>query len=770
MRRTDTEGHGGVPIRPLRLVKAAAVTSLALAPVVTLALPAAADTVRQQEWFLATEHVIGAWKSGTGAGVIVALLSDGVDGRQADLAKSVVSGPDFTRSGRAPGSRLYGLLGTGLASLIVGHGHGKGSADGIIGVAPDSRILSIRVTLSPGDPLWRDRNIASRLPDAIALGIRYAVAHGATVIDLPADPANAGGPGSAIDSSAAATGRSAERAAIAYAERRNVVLIAPAGDNALAGDAPAYPAAYPDVISVGAFGPSLARASFSSLQPYVTLTAAGQGVEVATPTGYQAMNSTNASSAIAAGVAALVRSQFPNLTAAQVRGAMIDGTLNRPQGAPVSGTGYGALDALGPLNQAMTMSPPHAMPAMESAKPRIRPAAPSIPSESSVIVSDLTHDGVLSAALLLVLIVPIAWYGSAARKRERRLALAAEQDRLDRIRSGQAAMLADPLLEFFGPQHARPAERPTRARLPTSPRFQPTGGMGASSFVTQSRRARLGFSGLGVVPRAITAGGPDSAAPAGGGHPAAESGGWSRSGTWPVRRPGPGSLGGPAEPGAPPYRGDTSFRGEPGYPGEPSFRGEPGFPGEPGFVGDPAFRSEPVIRREPVFRGEPPPGGEPAYGTGPAFGAGSAFGAGPDFGGGPTDLLDPGGPTMRAPRPPEPRAQVTGSPPWGPAPEPTSELPWTVAPAPPGTGPRPVMAAAPTPPRPAPPESVWDEAPPSRPSTPAPGYGTWPRPADIPQQQGGERRDSGGRPIYVWNPEATADVPIDADPWNDGAG
>src|SRR5215472_10840971 len=199
MRRTDTEGHGGVPIRPLRLVKAAAITSLALAPLGTLAWPAAADTVRQQEWFLAAEHVIGAWKSGTGAGVIVAVLSDGVDGRQADLTNSVLSGPDFTRSGRAPGSRHYGLLGTSLASLIVGHGHGKGSADGIVGEAPDARILSIRVTLSPGDPLWRDRKITSRLPDAIALGIRYAVAHGATVIDLPADPAVGGAPGSALD-------------------------------------------------------------------------------------------------------------------------------------------------------------------------------------------------------------------------------------------------------------------------------------------------------------------------------------------------------------------------------------------------------------------------------------------------------------------------------------------------------------------------------------------------------------------------------------------
>ena len=130
-----------------------------------------------------------------------------------------------------------------VAGAIAGHGHGTGRADGLLGVAPAAKILSIRVSLEYNDPLNSDRAIARRLPGAIASGIIYAVDHGARVIDLPLDPGTAGLTGQG--SPAAAGGSPAEQAAVAYALRKNVVLVAPAGDDGQGPGLTDYPAAYP---------------------------------------------------------------------------------------------------------------------------------------------------------------------------------------------------------------------------------------------------------------------------------------------------------------------------------------------------------------------------------------------------------------------------------------------------------------------------------------------------------------------------------------------
>src|SRR5215470_14307838 len=313
MRITETEGHDTVPLRlptlpiarpPRRLftfARAATVIGLASAPIAGLSLPAQADVSPRSEWWLGELHVTQASRTSAGAGVTVAVLADGVDVTQPDLTGRVISGPDFTRSNRTAATRHYGVIGTGLASLIVGHGHGpktaSGSPDGIDGIAAAARVLAVRVTLSPGDPLWSSTRITSRLPADIAAGIRYAVLHKASVILLPADPGlpgihDWGGVG------ALAGGSAAERSAVAFAVKHNVVLVAPAGDNALAGDASNYPAAYPGVVAVGAFGRNFVKAPFSCRRSYVTLTAAGAGVSAAAPSGYQTMDSTWAASAI----------------------------------------------------------------------------------------------------------------------------------------------------------------------------------------------------------------------------------------------------------------------------------------------------------------------------------------------------------------------------------------------------------------------------------------------------------------------------------------
>ena len=300
--------------------------------------------IQAQEWWLAGLHVTQAWQTTEGAGITVAVLGTGVAAGHPDLAGSVSTGPDFTGSGRTAGGPFWGIDGTEVAGVIAGHGHGTGGEAGLLGIAPAAKILSIRVSLEYNDPLNSDPAIARRLPAAIAEGITYAVDHGARVIDLPLDPGTAGLTGQGDP--AAAGGSQAEQAAVAYALRKNVVLVAPAGDDAQGPGLVNYPAAYPGVIAVGAVARDGQLAPFSSRHSYVSLTAPGVDLMAATPPDdYARISSTSTSSGIVAGVAALILSRYPHLTVAQVTQALTGGTTGTADRAGAPGAGHGTVDA-----------------------------------------------------------------------------------------------------------------------------------------------------------------------------------------------------------------------------------------------------------------------------------------------------------------------------------------------------------------------------------------------------------------------------------------
>ena len=357
-----------------------------LAAVIAISWPAPAHAaagyavagqgVQAREWWLGGLHVRQTWPRTEGAGITVAVLSTGVDPRFPDLAGSVTTGPDYTHSGRTAGGPLWGINGTGVAAAIAGHGHGAGRAEGLLGVAPAAKILSVRVTLEYNDPLNSDQAIAQRLPGAIASGIIYAVDHGARVIDLPLDPGTAGLTGQG--NPAAAGGSPAERAAVAYALRKNVVLVAPAGDDGQGPDLVDHPAAYPGVIAVGAVARNGQVAPFSSRHSYVSLTAPGVGLTSAIPPdGYARISSTSASGGIVAGVAALILSRFPHLTAAQVGRALTGGTTSARTTVP--GAGHGIIDAARAVGLATSISA-----AAEPAHPAATPTRHAKPAQAVV--------------------------------------------------------------------------------------------------------------------------------------------------------------------------------------------------------------------------------------------------------------------------------------------------------------------------------------------------------------------------------------------------
>lgn len=387
------------------------------------AQPAGSPT-RAAQWWLAALHVPQAQATATaeGAGITVAVLSTGVDPAHQDLSGAVATGPDYTGSGRNASGPFWGFEGTAVAGLIAGHGHGTGGATGTAGVAPRARILSLRVTLEYNDPLNSSAALTRRLPDDIAAGIRYAVDHGARVIALPLDPGTLG-PARGGDP-AAAGGSPAERAAVGFAIAHNVVLVAPAGDNGASSDSITYPSAYPGVLAVGTTQRDGQLAPFTNTGSYVALTAPGAGLVVAAPDGgYDSLATTDMSAGLAAGVAALIRSRFPGLTAAEVTQAIERGATAPPGQPPAPGTGHGALDAAGALTAASTIArqAPAATAQPGAAQPTAghaaRPSATARQPGAGPLAGSLLRDAVIAAAALIACLAAALMLGAARRRR-----------------------------------------------------------------------------------------------------------------------------------------------------------------------------------------------------------------------------------------------------------------------------------------------------------------------------------------------------------------
>jgi type VII secretion-associated serine protease mycosin len=306
-----------------------------------------ADSIRDsQQWVLDMLNVPAAWAQTEGAGVTVAVIDSGVNPDVSDLTGSVITGPDYTGVTTPPSSPDWGVHGTWMASLIVGHGD-DGGGSGIIGIAPDARVLSIRVIPDRADPHYDqyEHEQENRIQQSLANGINYAVTHGAKVISM-----------SIGYSEPSATVRSA----LQQAYDHGVVVVASAGnsgDQSGSGDdgeAPvSFPANYPGVISVGAVDSTGAVAAFSSDNVSVQVAAPGVSVPAQGRDGeYWWVSGTSPACALVAGVAALIKSMYPGLAPERVVSALTSTTTDRPAGGYDSELGFGVVDAAAALAKA----------------------------------------------------------------------------------------------------------------------------------------------------------------------------------------------------------------------------------------------------------------------------------------------------------------------------------------------------------------------------------------------------------------------------------
>jgi subtilisin family serine protease len=309
--------------------------------------PARADTVRDaQMWVLDAVSAPTAWSVTEGQGATVAVIDSGANPSVSDLAGSVLSGPDLTGVHTPPANPNWGVHGTWMASLIAGHGHAGGSS-GIMGVAPRSKVLSIRVVTDRHDPGFAayEHETDSRVQHALAQAIEYAIKRRVSVISMSL---GYGDPSGVV------------RSALQDALSHRIVVVASSGNSGnsvgarTAGHAPySFPADYPGVLGVAAVGRSGSSAGFSSFNLSVQVAAPGVNVPAQGRDGqYWLVSGTSPACALTAGVAALIKAKYPRLASALVVRAITDSTDHRPPGGYDDKVGFGTVNAAAALASA----------------------------------------------------------------------------------------------------------------------------------------------------------------------------------------------------------------------------------------------------------------------------------------------------------------------------------------------------------------------------------------------------------------------------------
>jgi subtilisin family serine protease len=279
------------PSSPGRRTVALACTLGLLTGTLTLPTPARADDTRDRQWYLSALQIPAAQEITTGSGVVVAVVDTGVNSGQAELVGSVLPGADaYASFGPGDVSDTNGH-GTAMATLIAGHGYGAGATNGILGIAPGAQILPVKSF----DVLYPNAGVAN--------GVGWAADQGAKVICVAS-----GG----SDTPEWAT-------AMAKVKAADALVITGTGNRDAERTHIGYPAKLDGVLAVGATIRNRELAGYSLTGPETALTAPGTAIP--SPKlggGYESSDGTSNSTAIVAGVAALVRAKYPNLSAAEV--------------------------------------------------------------------------------------------------------------------------------------------------------------------------------------------------------------------------------------------------------------------------------------------------------------------------------------------------------------------------------------------------------------------------------------------------------------------
>lgn len=263
--------------------------------------------------YLPNMNTAAAWDITLGSpDVVIAILDTGISSGNVDMQGNVIGGYNFISDNtNYADDNGHGTMVASVAAGITDNGYG------IAGIAGKSKLLAVKVMNSSGSGTY----------STMIKGIEYAVSNGAKVINM-----SIGG----------RTASTALKLAVDSAVSSGLTVVAAAGNEG--STSLSFPAAYDNVIGVGAVDFNNNKTSYSNTGQGITIMAGGSARVATTTTYIGTASGTSFASPYVAGLVALMYSSNANVTPNMVFDAIAKGAVDLGSSGYDTTFGYGMVD------------------------------------------------------------------------------------------------------------------------------------------------------------------------------------------------------------------------------------------------------------------------------------------------------------------------------------------------------------------------------------------------------------------------------------------